>query len=161
VPPSNRTDAETIRADVAVSYCIDEARVYYTGHSDGGSMATLLPFWHGAPVAAVAPSAAGIDVDSGSTLGCTGAVPAMVIHSRDDAIFTVPDHGIGAANHWASCLSCQGQGAPLADGCVPFTGCVEGAEVLYCETTGDHYEWYGYNQSMLDFFDRHARELSL
>jgi len=159
VPTVNQQDANTLRVNVAATWCIDEARVYYAGHSDGGSMSTVLPLMYGAPVAAIAPSAAGIDVPSCNGLGCDGAVPTMVIHSVDDAIFPVPSHGIGAADHWAGCFGCGGQGAPLPDGCVPYTDCAEGSEVLYCAMMGEHYAWYGLNESMLDFFDRHARPL--
>ena len=156
VPQQNQLDADSIRVDVAASWCVDPARVYYTGHSDGGSMTTILPFFHQAPVAAVVPSAAGIeDVLTGS-LPCANAVPSMVIHSADDEVFPEPGHGIGAAEHWANCQGCTGLGAPRADGCVPYVGCNESAEVLYCQTSGSHYSWYGLNASMLDFFDGHA-----
>jgi polyhydroxybutyrate depolymerase len=155
VPPENRADSDTIRTDVANTWCIDAARVYYTGHSDGGSVVTLLTLG-GAPIAAVAPSAAGIDDSDAAMFPCTKPIPAMVIHSSDDMIFPMPAHGQVAADAWAMCSSCAAPGAPQADGCVSYAGCAEGSEVQYCEATGGHYEWYGLNASMLDFFDRHT-----
>lgn len=157
VDASLRQDADTIRERIAAEWCIDPARVYYTGHSDGGSMSTLLPFLHDAPVAAVAPSAAGIEGGAGAFLGCDDAVPALVIHSADDEVFPVPPHGPGHADHYASCLGCGAPGGLDDDGCVTYPDCPVGAEVLYCETTGDHYAWYGLNDVMLDFFDRHRQ----
>jgi polyhydroxybutyrate depolymerase len=158
VPVENRADADTIRSDVAATWCVDPARVYFTGHSDGGSISTLLALG-GAPVAAIAPSAAGIDASDGMFLGCASAVPAMVIHSQDDMIFPVPSFGVGSADHFASCFQCGALGAPLADGCAPYNGCDAGTEVQYCEMSGNHYDWYGLNQSILDFFDGHVLTL--
>ena len=157
VQAANHTDADTIRTLVADEWCVDAARVYYTGHSDGASVATLLAT-NGAPVAAVALSAAGIDSTNPPFGGCVAPVPAMVIHSADDEIFPPPEFGVKPADNWALCSSCGAPGSALPDGCVPYEGCVAKSEVQYCETTGSHYVWYGLNQSMLDFFDRHALE---
>lgn len=156
VPVPNRLDVDTIRTDVSANWCVDDERVFYTGHSDGGSVTTLLAALHDAPVAAMAPSAAGIEAINAQAYGCDSAVPTMVIHSADDTLFPIPAHGIGAADHWASCFGCAAL-TPVANGCAAYSGCAEGAEVQYCETTGDHYTWHGLNQSMLDFFDRHSR----
>lgn len=151
VPAANRTDAATVRDDIAAQWCVDPSRVYLSGHSDGGSMATLYALG-GDGVAAVALSAAGIDADDGPSLGCNGPIPAMVIHSADDQVFPVPDFGLGAANFWAGCGQCGALGAADADGCASYADCA--SEVQYCEVTGSHYSWYGLNQPMLDFFDR-------
>jgi len=152
---ANRADGDTIRTDIASKWCIDPTRVYLAGHSDGGSMTTLYAL--GSPsIAAVAPSAAGIDEDDGPAFGCNGAIPAMVIHSADDKIFPVPNFGLGAATFWAGCSSCGDLGPPDADGCADYVDCSEGSEVRYCQKSGSHYQWYGLNTAMLDFFDRHA-----
>ncbi len=155
VVAANRADADTIRVDIANKWCVEPTRVFLAGHSDGGSMATLYAL-DGPSIAAVAPSAAGIDEDDGPAFGCNGAIPAMVIHSADDMIFPAPNFGLGAASFWAGCSSCGALGAPDADGCADYSGCAEGSEVRYCETSGSHYQWYGLNAAMLDFFDRHA-----
>ncbi|MEM9691190.1 MAG: hypothetical protein AAGA56_01475 [Myxococcota bacterium] len=152
VPLANRVDGATVRDDIAAGWCIDPDAIFLSGHSDGGSMTTLYALG-GEGVRAVAPSAGGIDADDGPSVGCNGAMPAMVIHSRDDQVFPVPDFGLGAAEFWAACSGCGDLGPPDANGCATYVDCT--SEVQYCEVTGDHYRWYGLNQSMLDFFDRH------
>lgn len=152
VVAANRSDAATVRDDVAQQWCIDPTRLYLSGHSDGGSMTTLYAL-DGEGVAAVAPSAAGIDADDGPALGCNGAISSMVVHSAEDQVFPVPDFGLGAADFWADCAGCGALGPVGTDGCATYTDC--DAEVRYCEVTGSHYAWYGLNASMLDFFDRH------
>ena len=148
------TDLGTIPGLVAARWCIDEARVYFTGHSDGGSVATVLAlFGTTPPVRAIAPSAAGINQTYVQASTCPGAVPAMVIHSKDDTLFPPPDFGLAPANFWAGCASCGTMGAQVGS-CTGYSGC--GAEVLYCETAGAHGAWYGLNAEMLDFFDRAA-----
>ena len=68
-----------------------------------------------------------------------------------------PEFGDSAADFWSMCASCSGPGAALPDGCVPYDGCADGSEVQHCVTTGQHGQWYGLNESMLNFFDRFTR----
>jgi polyhydroxybutyrate depolymerase len=149
-------DLGTVGGLIAAKWCIDEARVYYTGHSDGGSVTTLLALSGTVPPpAAIAPSAAGANAAFFAQSTCPGALPAMVIHGQGDMLFPPPDFGQSAAEFWAGCSACGAAGAALPDGCVPYDGCGSGSEVMYCLEPGIHGQWYGLNVSMMDFFDRH------
>jgi polyhydroxybutyrate depolymerase len=151
-------DLGTAPGLVSARWCVDTARIYFTGHSDGGSVASVLALLGTTPpVAAIAPSAAGVDDAYLAAQTCPGALPAMVIHSQNDGLFPPPGFGEGAAEFWAGCSSCGAPGTALPDGCAPYDGCAAPSEVLYCETSGAHGQWYGLNASMFDFFERHAR----
>jgi polyhydroxybutyrate depolymerase len=142
---------------VAARWCIDETRIYFTGHSDGGSVASIAPLVGTMPrPAAIAPSAAGVNKGYLAQATCPGALPAMLIHSQNDSLFPPPDFGPAAADFWAGCSGCEASSTPLQDGCLRRDGCDGRSEVLYCQTIGAHGQWYGLNASMLDFFDRHA-----
>jgi polyhydroxybutyrate depolymerase len=147
-------DMGQMPALIATRWCVDEAAVFYTGHSDGGSVATILPLLDVTPrAAAIAPSAAGINSAYVNASSCPGfPVPAMVIHSTGDTLFPVPDFGLAAADFWAGCGGCGELGMPGPDSCAAYAAC-SGANVAYCETTGGHATWYGLNAAMLDFFD--------
>jgi polyhydroxybutyrate depolymerase len=149
-------DLGTVASLVAQRWCIDEQRIFFTGHSDGGSVASLLPLYGTTPPPrAIAPSAAGVNQGFVDQATCPlTPVSAMVIHSAGDTLFPLPEFGEPAADFWASCGACGMQGAALPDGCVPYDGCPSGLEVQYCQTVGAHGMWYGLNAAMLDFFDR-------
>ncbi|MBN1335273.1 MAG: poly(3-hydroxybutyrate) depolymerase [Deltaproteobacteria bacterium] len=150
-----------IPGEVAARWCIDPERVYLTGHSDGGSTASVIAIWElldPAP-AAIAPSAAGVDADWVEAAGCPGPMPVMVLHSTGDTLFSVSQgFGEAVAQWWATCNACGPKPtAPLEDGCVAWPDCAEGTEVLYCEGTRAHGYWPSLNASMIAFFGRHER----
>jgi polyhydroxybutyrate depolymerase len=152
-------DASLVIDQIAAKWCVDPARVYLTGHSDGGSIATLIAINDiGNPhAAAIAPSAAGAAGSTLAGIACPPPLPVMVLHSQNDALFPPPDFGIGAANWWAGCDGCGAQGAQLPDGCVAYDACPTGHEVEYCQGTAAHPYWPAKNEEMLDFFAAHAR----
>lgn len=145
----------TIPSVIAASWCIDESRVYMTGHSDGGSVANLLaldPAVSPRP-AAIAPSAAGVNGAYLASRSCPPPVPVMVIHSSGDTLF--PGFGAEAAAWWADCPGCDPTpGEAGDDGCVAYETCEDDIEILYCEVTGAHGSWPRLNASILDFFER-------
>jgi polyhydroxybutyrate depolymerase len=151
-----------IPADVSAKWCIDQDRIYLTGHSDGGSITAVIAIMEmlkPAP-AAVAPSAAGVDQSWVETAGCPEPLPVMVMHSAGDTLFP-ESKGFGAAvaAWWAACDQCDAKpGAPLADGCLPYENCTAGTEVLFCEGSGQHGVWPNLNDSMMGFFGRHPTE---
>lgn len=148
-------DLGKIPGEIAEQWCVDENRIYLTGYSDGGTMASLMVIWEQVdPVpAAFAPSAAGVSAAYLASQTCPPPIPVMVLHSSGDTLF--PGYGAQAAAWWAECNGCDPDpGAPLPDGCEPYTGCDEGVEVRYCEGTGAHGYWQDLNQSMIEFFDR-------
>ncbi|MEM6927859.1 MAG: poly(3-hydroxybutyrate) depolymerase [Myxococcota bacterium] len=148
-------DLGTIPRRVARRWCIDEARVHFTGHSDGGSVATLLAVSPGLASirpASIAPSAAGTNGAFLAGQSCpVEPRPVMVLHSDRDALF--PGYGAEAAAWWAACNGCGSEpGDANRRGCRIYPDCPVGGEVQYCEHTGSHGSWPGINRAMVDFF---------
>jgi polyhydroxybutyrate depolymerase len=151
-------DVALVPERIAASWCIDPARTYLTGHSNGGTMTTLMAVYSltNPRPAAIAPSAAGIGQTMFlSQVACPAEVPAaMVLHSVNDALFPVPEFGESAAIWWAGCAGCGSVEASDSNGCAVYEGCPASSEVRYCEGSGAHGAWPPLNEAMLDFFER-------
>jgi polyhydroxybutyrate depolymerase len=151
-PPTIVALAEIPRA-VAKRWCIDESRIFLTGHSDGGTAAEALAFRPETRglAAAIAPSGAGVrDADLAAET-CPPPIPVMVLHAKSDWVF--PGYGAEAARWWAACNRCDLEHPALrADGCRAFPGCAEGVETLYCESEGGHLDWPARNDTLIEFF---------
>jgi polyhydroxybutyrate depolymerase len=143
-----------VPALVARDWCIDPQRVYFAGHSDGGTTSAAVTFLARSvlPPRAIVVSGAGIRRQDLEQHACPAPVAVMVVHSREDALFPPPAFGRDAAGWWAACSHC-GEPAALGDaaGCVRFRGCASGAEVHYCETTGPHATWQVSDGMLLEF----------
>lgn len=143
----------TIPSEVAKEWCIDEQRVFVTGHSDGGtaSMAlAVLEKTRKIPTA-IAPSAAGWTGKDLEEFQCRDPIPVMIMHSKNDSLF--PGWGAETAPWWAACNHCDvKQTKALEGGCRAYQGCASGGATLYCEGTGSHRDWPNLNRIMLDFF---------
>jgi polyhydroxybutyrate depolymerase len=138
---------------IAESWCIDPDRIFLTGHSDGGTVATALalsppPNRH---YAGIAPSAAGFAARDLAAYPCPPPLAVFVAHGAADTLF--PGFGRQAAKVWAACNRCDAA-APQAigDGCVEFRGCARGARTVYCEHGGRHTHWPAQNRRLIEFF---------
>ena len=138
---------------IAKKWCINEKRVYVTGHSDGGTAVLALAVLDRTKhiPAAIAPSAAGWTGKDLEAYQCPAPLPVMVMHSKDDRLF--PGWGAETATWWASCNHCDVTNTKkVENGCVAYQGCQSGGATLYCEGTGRHTDWPGLNRVMLEFF---------
>ena len=146
-------DLGTIPQLIAKKWCIDEKRIYLTGHSDGGTVAlalALLDETRHIP-AAIAPSAAGFTKADLETFSCPDSLSAMILHSADDQLF--PGFGAEIASWLAACNGCQEHpGEKDENGCMTYSGCKAGGKMVYCEGTGSHIEWPALNTALLSFF---------
>jgi polyhydroxybutyrate depolymerase len=139
---------------IAGGWCVDPQRVYFAGHSDGGTTSAAVTFLarSSLPPRAIVVSGAGIRRQDLEQHACPAPVSVMVIHSRADSLFPLPAFGRDAAGWWAACGRCGEPSAPPdAHGCVRFQACASGAEVRYCETTGPHAKWQVSNAALLAF----------
>lgn len=142
-----------IPARVAAKWCVDTGRVFFTGHSDGGSYSMGVTFLKASSIApaAIAPSGAGIRGADLARYRCPAPLPVMVIHSAHDERF--PGWGREAAQWWARCNGCATNLGTLdSDGCRDYAGCPLSARTRYCEGHGEHRSWPGLNSAILDFF---------
>jgi polyhydroxybutyrate depolymerase len=134
-------------------WCIDKKRIFLTGHSDGGTVATGIAFLNGTKhiPAAIAPSAVGIRGEDLKEYHCPNPLPVMVMHSSQDSLF--PGYGKEAIQWWAACNGCDTASSEKdADGCLVYKGCMNNVATRYCEGTGRHPEWPGKNTAIVDFF---------
>jgi polyhydroxybutyrate depolymerase len=151
-----------IPALVARHFCVDQRRIYFAGHSDGGTSAAAVTFLGKSALApaAIAVSGAGIRKQDLEGYACPAPVSVMVMHSRNDKLFPLPAFGSGAAQWWAACNRCAP--APQAsgqDGCVSFASCADGVVTRYCERAEEHAQWPANNEALLAFFGRAGEEV--
>jgi polyhydroxybutyrate depolymerase len=146
---------------VSSKWCIDPRRVYLTGHSVGGSLPIMIVLENLAKPAAIAPSAAGLRLQTikGLWSSCN-PMPMIQLHSSADEIFPESSgFGEDVAEWWATtCNGCNTTpGDALDDGCIPYIECTDGAEVQFCEGNLPHGNWPSHNEDILDFFDGFIR----
>lgn len=137
---------------IAQRWCVDAGRVFYAGHSDGGSvshMLAVLPDSRQA-VRGIAPSGAGVRATDLAAHGCPAPRPVMVSHAVGDKTF--PGWGEETARWWAACNRCSSRTALQPEGCVVYEGCASGAPTRFCATSGGHARWPGNAQAIVDFF---------
>lgn len=143
----------TIPGLVAKEWCIDEKRIYATGHSDGGTaslMLAVLDKTKQVPTA-TAPSAAGVTGKDLEAFQCRDPIPVMIMHGKNDSLF--PGWGAQTSAWWAKCNSCDvTKIKPVEGGCLAYQGCATGGATLYCEGTGSHRDWPNLNRVILEFF---------
>lgn len=142
---------------VARHWCIDPARVFLTGHSDGGTVATALVVASARPhqIAGIAPSAAGFAAADLAQYACPTPLPVLVMHGAADRHF--PGFGRQAVEWWARCNRCDATSPERrADGCVAWRGCAPGGRTIYCESSGGHAAWPNRNATLLEFFTNAA-----
>lgn len=145
-----------IPAEIMAKWCIDEQRVFLTGHSDGGTISSALAFLEDSTFrpTAIAPSAAGITEKELNEYACPEPLSVMVMHNEGDTHF--PGFGKQTAHWWASCNQCSNSTIPTStDTCVQYPDCANGVDTYYCEGQGgSHITWPRLNETMLSLFLR-------
>jgi polyhydroxybutyrate depolymerase len=149
--PSDVTFLTTLVRDLAGRYCIDLTRVYATGVSGGGRMASQLACDASSVFAAIAP-VAGLRYPD--PCPASRPVPVIAFHGTADTIDPFGGFGLGywtcavptAAHLWASHDHCDaspqntsGHGYRLTR----YTGCSGSTQVELYAITGEGHEWPG------------------
>ena len=150
--PTSTIELGTIPGLIAKKWCVDEQRIFLTGHSDGGTAAMALAFMAGTRDIpnAIAPSAAGIDYQDLRDRMCPKPLPVMIMHSANDHLF--PKYGVQSSGWWAACNKCEPIPEKINNGCMAYSGCANGVKTWYCEGDKLHAQWPGINDTLLDFF---------
>lgn len=146
-------ELSAIPAQIMTTWCIDSSRVFYTGHSDGGTVSNALAVMPGraANPTAIAPSAMGMQGVDMAQYQCPPPLPVMLMHNQGDGHF--PDYGVGVAQWWAKCNQCSGETRPAVyPGCVEYSGCAVGGRTLFCRAEGNHAYWPGHEHRVITFF---------
>jgi poly(3-hydroxybutyrate) depolymerase len=90
-------------AQYSSELCIDQKRIFATGHSFGGCMSNALGCFRGKPFRAIAPVAG---CSGGRATGCTGRIATLQIHSPKDT--SVQYSGaIGACTRYMRANTCD------------------------------------------------------
>jgi polyhydroxybutyrate depolymerase len=147
---NNRDMAFTRRLmdEIEQTYCIDEARVFATGFSNGAYFSNILGCTMSDRFAAIAPVSGGR-----LTLPCAPprGVPVLIHHGRNDALIDV-QQGREARDAWVQADQCHTQGH---DACEWHRGCRNDVEVVYCEDDGVHHWPEPATERIWKFFKRY------
>lgn len=142
---SQRNDVDDegfIRALVArmqLDACIDPARIYATGLSNGGAMSHLLACNAADIFAGTAPVSMG-----NGTRPCAPSRPISVVMTRGTSEPLVSFEGglFPSAREdfeqWAALNGCEGDPQPADELCETFTSCAGGVEVKACAVDAGH-----------------------
>jgi polyhydroxybutyrate depolymerase len=149
--PSDVAFLTTLVRDLAGRYCVALSRVYATGVSGGGRMASQLGCDASSVFAAIAP-VAGLRYPS----PCPASRPVSVIafHGTADLIDPFNGHGLGywtysvptAAHLWAShdhCAASPQSTARRGYHLTRYAGCSGGTQVELYAISGEGHEWPG------------------
>lgn len=119
--------------DLERRYCIDKARVFATGFSNGAFFSAMLACRMADRIAAAAPVAGGPLQN-----GCTPSrpVPMLIQHGRQDDLLPI-DYGRALRDNWLALNQCAAdQKRAEGPNCERWTACRDGATVEFCE--GDY-----------------------
>jgi polyhydroxybutyrate depolymerase len=124
--------------------CIDKARVFVLGYSNGAGLAYLLACERRAAVAGIAIAA--------GRLGCSpaGARPVIMSHGVADRTIGY-DSAIAASKAWAGANGCAAPPATGVPGCVQGQSCGGGAVTL-CTHGGGHEYDGSFTKAAVEFF---------
>jgi polyhydroxybutyrate depolymerase len=120
-------------ADLGDKYCVDTARVFAAGQSNGGFFVHALGCYRPDSLRAIAAAAGG-----GPPGSCiAGRLSVMIIHGSADAT-VAPDQGRFSRGYWLAANGCADSATTPVDPapCVSYSDCTE--RVLWCEHSGGH-----------------------
>jgi len=149
--PSDITFLTTLVRDIAGKYCVNQSRVYATGVSGGGRMASQLACDASTVFAAIAP-VAGLRYPA--PCPAARAVPVIAFHGTADHVDPFNGNGFPywtysvptAARLWAGHNHCAATPQAIAGHgyhLTRYVSCGSGAEVELYAITGEGHEWPG------------------
>ena len=138
--------AETIKNH----YCIDEKKITYLGHSDGGTLASILSYRDlGIKPKNIIISAAGLNNEGLKNETCPSfRFSTLILHSIKDKLF----YGYGLDNYnWLNnCRKCQNNEVKTSKYCKFALECED--INVYCEGTNSHTQWpNNENKNIINF----------
>ncbi|MEM9455540.1 MAG: hypothetical protein AAGF11_15270 [Myxococcota bacterium] len=130
---------------VTEGLCVDQERVFSTGHSFGAFMTNTLGCARADALRAIAPVAGG-----GPFFDCQGDLAVWLTHGEADQIVPIQT-GTSSRDRWTEHNACTEQTVAQEPGaCEAFTECTAG--VVWCPHPGDH-SWPDFAASaMWEFF---------
>ncbi|HIG39212.1 MAG TPA: poly(3-hydroxybutyrate) depolymerase [Gammaproteobacteria bacterium] len=150
---SNLASLGRIPDAVTKQWCIEPSLVFYTGHSDGGTVSNALAVMSDQRLypRAIGPSAMGMQGLDMTAFACPDPTAVMLMHNQNDSHF--PGFGELVAAWWADCNQCSKTTAVTNNrGCREYTGCAAQAPTVFCELPGNHSYWPGRAVDLIGFF---------
>jgi polyhydroxybutyrate depolymerase len=147
--PANQEGVDDVQfvrdmvAAIAADYCIDPARIFATGMSNGGFLSNRLACEAADLIAAVAPVA--------SFLGFANCepsrpIPLLMFNGTEDPLVPYAA-AAGSYQAWAELNGCTGEPEDVfANGdssCVSYASCADGATTTFCTVDGGGHTWPG------------------
>lgn len=128
---------DALLASLEATACVDQARVFATGHSSGGFFTNTLGCQRGDVLRAIAPVSAGGPFTFGGN-GCTGDVSVWLAHAENDETVSF-DRGVASRDRWLEANGCSETSAPVEPApCVEYAGCSPGLAVRWCVYDDGH-----------------------
>lgn len=140
---------DALLASLEATACVDEARVFATGHSSGGFFTNTLGCQRGDVLRAIAPVSGGGPFGIGgnrmggngngmASNGCRGEVAVWLAHAENDETVSF-DLGVASRDRWLEANGCSQTSAAVEPApCVEYTGCSSGLPVRWCVYDDGH-----------------------
>ncbi len=137
--------------ELSEGLCIDSARVFATGHSNGASFSNTLGCYRGDELRAIAPVSGRI-ADDRDEESCNGRVAVWLAHGEND--FVVPFNlGKQARDYWMTENYCDNSSISVSpDACIEYNGCDDEYPVQWCTHNNRHGWPYFASEGISDFF---------
>ena len=161
---------ETLLDTLPSQYCIDEERVFATGHSWGGDMAQVVSCFLGDRFTATVPVAANrpywFEDDQGFPITCSGDTAVWTMFGEADDHFTWQGYpgefGDECRDFWLEDRNCSTQATEFYlgnDVCYAYTDCdVEVRYCLYDEQYAHQIPWDSFSQATMEWFDSFSQQ---
>jgi poly(3-hydroxybutyrate) depolymerase len=149
---------DALLASLAATACVDQARVFATGHSSGGFFTNTLGCQRGDVLRAIAPVSAGGPFAFGGNgmfgSGCTGEIAVWLAHAENDETVSF-DLGVASRDRWLDANGCTDMSAAVEPApCVEYGGCSSGLPVRWC-VYDDGHNWPDFGpEGIWGFFSR-------
>lgn len=141
---------DALRAWILAHTCADPARLFATGHSNGGFFANVLGCARAGVLRAIAPAAGGLLCDPDEP------VAAIIDHGLADRLVSFAQ-GADAAERWSRADGCEAGPITRAPGCHSARSCSRKAVVL-CAFEGGHEYDARFPDEAVEFFRSRPKE---
>ena len=156
---------EVLLEELSGQYCIDEERVFATGHSWGGDMAQVVSCFLGEHFAASVPVAANrpywFEDQNGGPITCSGNTAVWTLFGEADDHFTWQSYpgefGEECLNFWREEKNCSSDFREFylgEDTCLEYLSCDSAVRYcLYDEQYAHQIPWDYFSKATMEWFD--------
>lgn len=131
---------DALLADINNRLCVDQGRIFSTGHSFGGYMSNQVGCFRGDVIRAI-----GLVAGGGPYGGaCTGQVATWLAHGEGDQVVPYSE-GTNSHDAWSAANNCSGPGDAVDPApCVADAGCDADSPVVWCSHDEADFNGHGW-----------------